>query len=117
MHLADYRVEGNRGPIYPKETAGPRPDDDSVPYVYVSTQKKGIKLTHQFRASFVLGVPIEIARHRGLIISALVILACGLLMSSVWLAAGVSMIVGLCAQILGAVEYKAERWLKAAIAG
>ena len=88
-----------------------RPSDDRVPLVWVSTQTRGIKLRFQSDLSVVLGVPVKIAMVRGLALSALVLIGCGMLISNAWLAATIAMIFGLTVQPIGALEYKVERYI------
>jgi hypothetical protein len=80
-------------------------------------QLKGAKLKYQFRSNVVIGVPVQIATVRGLVVAGLVFVLCPLFLRSVWAASGVTMLAGLFAQLLGALEYKAERWLRNLIAG
>jgi hypothetical protein len=116
-HRREYRVRVfNRGQILQFSYLCTR-NDDVQPFIFVDTQLKGARLKQQVRLSFVLGVPLQIAAIRGLVMSAVTLLACGLLLHSVWWASGISIIVGLFGQHLGAAEYKAERWIWKVLAG
>jgi len=118
VHSRDYHVEVfNRGQLLRFNYLCTRPTDDAQPEVFVSTQLKGAKLKYQVRSNLMLGVPLQIAAARGLILAMVVVLLCGLYLRSVWAASGVSMLVGLFAQLLGCIEYKGERWLRNLIAG
>jgi hypothetical protein len=106
----------NRGQILQLSYLCTRPGDDAQPAIFVSTQLKGAKLKHQFRSNVIIGVPIQVRLARGLVVAGLVFVVCALFLRSVWAASGISMLVGLFAQFLGALEYKAERWLRNLIA-
>jgi len=117
-HSREYRVPVlNRGQVLQLSYLCTRPNDDAIPAVFVSTQLKGATLKYQFRSNLVLGVPVQLAIGRGLVVASLVVVACALSLRSVWVASGISLVAGLCALLLGAVEYKAERWLRRLLAG
>lgn len=89
-----------------------RPVDDRVPLVWVSTQTPGVKLKYKAHSNVVLGVPVTITLWRGLIVSVLTVIGCGLFLSNIWIAAIIAMIVGLTVHFIGALEYKVERYLR-----
>jgi len=93
------------------------PDTDDAPGVFVSTLYPAVKLKYQHFASFVIGVPVHIAVPRGLIVTLLVVGGCGALIGNTWVAASIAAIVGLSAQILGALLYQVERWLVRTVTG
>lgn len=93
------------------------PNTDDAPGVFVNTLYPAVKLKYQHFASFVLGVPVHIAAPRGLIVTLLVVGGCGALLSNSLVAASIAAGVGLSAQILGALLYKAERRLVRAVSG
>jgi hypothetical protein len=75
-----------------------------------------LKLRYQSATSFVLGVPVHIAVPRGLLVSLLVVLACSHFFSNALAGVAVAAVVGLSAQILGALMYKLERAIVRVIA-
>lgn len=93
------------------------PNTDDAPGIFVSTLYPAVKLRHQHFASFVLGVPVHVAAPRGLLVAILVVVGCGALLGNSWLAAAIAALVGLFAQILGSLLYKAERWVVRAVSG
>ena len=93
------------------------PSSDEPPAVFVATLLKGVKLKYQVASNLFLGVPVNVTGARGLLISVLVVVACGLFLSNVWVAAAASMTVGLIARLFGALEYKVERLVRDLIAG
>ena len=117
-HSREYRVPVlNRGQILQLTYLCTRPVDDAQPAVFVSGQLKGAKLKYQVRSNLVVGVPVQVAITRGLAVAGIVVVACGLSLQSVWAASGISMVVGLFAQLVGAAEYRGERWLRRLISG
>lgn len=117
-HSREYRLPVlNRGQLLQFSYLCTRPLDDAPPAVFVATQLKGAKLKYQVRSNLVLSVPVQVALSRGLVIAAAVVVASGLSLRNVWAASGISMAVGLFAQLVGALEYKAERWLRNLITG
>jgi len=118
LHSREYHVPVlNRGQLLQLHYLCTRPSDDESPLLFVSTQLKGAKLKHQFRSNLIVGVPVQVALPRGLVVASLIFLASGAFLRSVWAASALSMLAGLFAQLLGAMEYKVERWLKNLIAG
>jgi hypothetical protein len=112
-HSREYRVPVfNRGQVLRFNYLCTRPGDDTWPFVYMSTQLKGGKLVQQIRTNIVLGVPVHLAAARGSVLSVLAVIACGLFVRNVWIASSICMSVGLWAQIIGALQYKGERWLR-----
>jgi hypothetical protein len=93
------------------------PNTDELPGIFLSTLYPAMKLKYQPLASFVLGVPVHIAAPRGLIVTLITVGLCGILIDNAWLAAAISAVVGLSAQIFGSLLYKAQRWLFRAISG
>lgn len=91
--------------------------NDQHPEVCLSTLTRGVKLKYQDNLNCTIGVPVKVATMRGLVISVLVVIGLGLIATNVWLTASISMLVGLCAQFLGAVEYRAERFIINLITG
>lgn len=117
-HSREYRVPVlNRGQLLQLTYLCTRPTDDAEPTVFVSAQLKGAKLKYQVRSNFVVGVPVQVAIARGLVVAGVVVVACGLSLQSVWAASGIGMAVGLFAQVVGAVEYRGEQWLRRLISG
>lgn len=93
------------------------PSTDDAPGLFVSTLYPAVKLRYQHFASFVLGVPVHIAAPRGLLVTIFVVAGCGALLRTSWVAAAIAALVGLSAQIFGALLYKAERRLIRAVSG
>lgn len=119
-HNREYRVPVmNRGQKLNFTFLCTKPNDDSDPGIFLSTISKGIRLK-RLRTPYVVlnpifGVPIPVALARGLMIAVVVVILCGLLLENAWIAAVISMVVGLVAQTLGALVYIAERFVKNAI--
>lgn len=107
----------NRGQLLHLNYLCTRPNDDVVPYVFVDLQLKGAKLKHEFRANFVVGVPAQAASLRGLFITVVAVGILGAFGHNSLVVSAVAAVIGLVAQLLGALEYKAERWLRELIAG
>jgi len=117
-HSREYCVPVlNRGQILQLTYLCTRPGDDAQPAVHVGSQLKGAKLMYQVRSNLVVGVPAQVAITRGLVVAGIVVVACGLSLQSVWVASGISMVVGLFARLVGAAEYRGERWLRRLISG
>ncbi|MGH9504190.1 MAG: hypothetical protein ACRD20_15175 [Terriglobales bacterium] len=117
-HSRDYLLGVfNRGQLLRLNYLCTRPNDDVSPELLVSTLLKGARLSRQDRQKLFYGVPMQIARYRGLVIVALIILACGHYLHSVWMAAILGMLAGLVVLGIGVVEYKAERWIWRLITG
>jgi hypothetical protein len=117
-HRREYHLPVfNRGQTLKFNYLCTRPNDDNVPGVFIDTQLKGAKLKYQARLNFVMGVPIQIAALRGLLISLVVLGLSAWKLHQIWATAAICMIVGLFAQALGAVEYKCERWLRNLVIG
>jgi hypothetical protein len=117
-HSREYHVPVlNRSQVLQLSYFCTRPGDDAPPTIFVSTQLKGAKLQHQLRSNVVIGVPVEVAAARGLVVAGVVFVVCGLYLRSVWAASGISMLTGLLAHLFGAIEFKAQRWLRNLIAG
>lgn len=96
-------------------------NDDSPPNIDISTPSKGVRLK-RLRSPFVIlkpifGVPIPIATRRGLLCAVAAVVLCSLFIWKVWLAATLSVAVGLFAQVIGAAIYRAEKYLKDALGG
>ena len=96
-----------------------KPNDDLDPGIFLSTISKGIRLKRLRTPYLILkpifGVPIPVALARGLVISVVVVIFCSFFMKTVWLTSVISMAVGLTSQILGAIVYRFERFVKNAI--
>lgn len=93
-----------------------KPSDDKDPGIFLSTSSKGVRLK-RLRAPFVIlnpifGVPIPVALVRGIVIALIVVVLCGLFLDSVWIAAVLSMAIGLTGQVFGAVLYRIEKFLR-----
>ena len=117
-HSREYLVPVfNRGQVLELSYLCTRPDSDEAPYVFVSTQLKGVVLKLQVRSNFVLGVPVQVTLPRGLIVAIVAVAFCTLWLNTVWLASLIGVVVGLFAQFVGALVYKVERWLRKLIAG
>lgn len=117
-HGRDYRVPVfNRGQLLQHTYLCTRPADDVPPAIFLSMQLKGAKLKYQVRSNLVVGVPAQVAIPRGLVVAVLCVFVCGFSLGNVWAASGISMVVGLFAQLIGAAEYKGERWVRELIAG
>lgn len=117
-HSRDYLVPVfNRGQLLQFSYLCSRPADDLVPGVFVSTQLKGAKLEQHVRAGFVLGVPLQTVIVRWVILSVFTVVACGFFLHKVWVGSLICMLVGLFAQYLGALMYKAERGIWNLFAG
>jgi hypothetical protein len=96
-----------------------KPNDDTDPGIFLSTISKGIRLK-RLRTPFVIlnpifGVPIPASLARGLVIAMVVVILCILFVQTVWVAAVISMAVGLTGQIFGALLYRIERFVKNAL--
>ena len=112
-HSREYRVPViNRGQVLRLNYLCTRPADDTTPFVFVSTALKGARLVQQFPTNRVFGVPVPLAAIRGSVISVLIVIGCGLFVRNVWIASAISMSVGLWAQMIGAFQYRSERWLR-----
>ena len=93
------------------------PGTDEPPGIFVSTLYPGMKLKRRNFAPLVLGVPVHVAAPRGLLVTVLAVILCGVFVGNSWIAAVIPAVVGLTAQIYGAWLYKAERWLVRAVSG
>jgi hypothetical protein len=93
-----------------------KPNDDLDPGIYISTPSKGVRLKRLRNPAVIIkpiwGVPVPAAISRALVLSILVIFACGLFINNVWLASFISMAIGLSGQIFGALTYKIEKFIK-----
>lgn len=117
-HSREYTVPVlNRGDLLQFNYLCTKPNDDGQPSVFVGTQLKGAKLKLEARSNLLYGVPLQYALTRGLTVSAFVVLLCGLLLRSVWAVGIICMAAGLCANLLGWLVYKIERWLRDLISG
>jgi hypothetical protein len=85
------------------------------PRVYPEIVHKGITLKYQANVQSFWGVPVPVAIVRGLILCVMLYLILGVYVSSVWVVSGVMLAAGLFAQALGAIEYRAESWLRKAL--
>jgi len=111
-HSREYTVPVfNRGQRLPFTYLCINPTTDTPPNVFVSTLYPGGTVRWQPVSSLVLDVPVQVAIVRGLIATVLVVLASGVFPSNAWFATGVGAAIGLSAQLVGALEYKAERCL------
>ncbi len=103
-HSREYLVPVfNRGQVLELSYLCTRPDDDEAPYVFVSTQLKGVVLKPQVRSNFVLGVPVQVTLPRGLMVATVAIVLCTLWLKTVWVASLIGVVVGLFAQFVGAL--------------
>ena len=117
-HQRDYQLKVfNRGQLIRITYLCTRPNDDRPPEIFVSTLLKGARLIYQQRQALYYGVPSPVALLRGLMMSALAVVGCALFVRRVWLAAVLSLVVGLAVLPIGAATYKLERWLRNKIAG
>lgn len=117
-HSREYVVPVfNRGQLIQFTYLCTRPNHDDLPAVWVSTLLKGARLTFHARQTLTLGVPVPSAAIRGLVITLLAFVGCGMLVGNVWVASAIMMVVGLFAQIFGALEFKVERWFKGVMQG
>lgn len=117
-HNREYAIPiFNRGQVADMSYLCTRPNDDIQPFLFVSTQLKGVRLIHDQRQVLASGVPLQAALLRGLLTCLLTVLFCTVYLHRVWLASALCLIVGLFAQLIGAFEYKAERSIWKALAG
>jgi len=114
----DYRLSVfNRGQLLKLNYLCTRPNDDVQPGLFVGTLLKGARLVRQDQPRILFAVPVHLALYRGLTIVILTTLACSLYLHSVWIAAFLSLVAGLAVIFIGAMEYRAERWLWKLITG
>jgi len=117
-HAREYEIPiFNRGQIIELSYLCTRPADDAQPYLFVSTQLKGAKLVQDDRPLTAAGVPLQAALLRGILTCLLTVAFCTIFIHRVWLASVLCLMVGLFAQLIGALEYKAERAVWKALAG
>jgi hypothetical protein len=107
----------NRGQLLELNYLCTRPNDDLEPSVFLSTQLKGATLALRVRSHFVLGVPIQASLPRGLIVGLAAVVASAFLLQQAWVAGLIGFVIGLFAQLVGAMGYRAERWLRRVVAG
>jgi len=77
------------------------------PDIFVDVQHQGVALRRQTAQARVFGVPVPTATRLGLLTSILVVIVIGAYVSSLWLAVTVSLLVGLSAQLIGAILCRA----------
>jgi hypothetical protein len=122
-HRREYELPViNRGQKLRFQYLCTKPNDFSDnPGIYIHSPSKGIKLKQSSSPSVVInpiwGVPVPVAIARALILSVLVVLACGIWIESIWAASIIAMVFGLSAQQFGALFYKAERFIWNSVAG
>ena len=87
-----------------------RPNDDLAPSVWLESPNKGVhvKLIRNptIGSTPLLGVPTAKSALLGLVTAGIGALACSLFIKIVWPAALISLVAGLLASLLGAIEYK-----------
>ena len=117
-HRREYLVPVfNRGQVLEFYYACTRPNDDSLPHVFVNAPVKGVKLLYRQTANLVLGVPFELALVRGTVSALLVSALAAWLSGSIWIATAVGFLAGYTALAQGALVSKAMRRLWTAIFG
>jgi len=97
------------------------PNDDNEPNVHISTITKGVRLKWQRTPHLIVrpifGVPVPVALTRALVLAVVTLFASGMWVSNIWLASAICMFVGLAGQLLGALAYRAERFVRQMIVG
>lgn len=105
----------NRGQKIQISLLSTRPDDDITPEIFISTQTKGIEIKRVNKPYIILyeifGVPINVALFRGLIILFIISIALGLFLKNIWVAVIMAAICGSISNLLGALEYKFEKFV------
>lgn len=87
------------------------------PGVFPDLLSRGVRLVYEDAPWLVFGVPVKAARNRGLAVALLAVVFSGILLNSVWTAGIICMLVGLAAQLFGALVYRGERFFRRLIAG
>jgi hypothetical protein len=85
------------------------------PSLWLDALHPGLKLRYHRRHALIWNVPQPQAALAGLCLAVPVVVAVGLTVDSVWLAATVSMVFGFVAQLPGAGVIHAWRWVRAKI--
>ena len=101
----------NRGQRLSLQYVCTRPQDDQLPNVFINAPVKGVRLVHEPRVNFILGVPVELAAIPGMAMAVLISAASAAYLQSIWLTATLSVLAGLTALPNGALVYKASRRL------
>ena len=94
-----------------------RPNDDLLPSIFVNMVFKGARLQYRQLANVVWGAPAPAAILRGLLVTLAAIVLSALYLSNPWTIAVVCALVGLFAQMPGALLWRGERWLRRLVAG
>ena len=87
------------------------PGGQSGPAVWVDMLHPGLRIQFRPNIPHVHGVPVKTAVLVGLAASLVVLILCGIYVSNVWLAATVTLVVGIIAQLVGAYLYRLVRFV------
>lgn len=88
-----------------------------MPSIWVSVERKGVKLKFKAPQGKVFGVQLAAASVVGLIMGIVVLVLLGVFVTNVWLAALGALAYGLSAQLFGALVIRASRKVRDAIGG
>lgn len=117
-HRREYLVPVlNRGQTLNLQYVCTRPHDDKAPMVFINAPVKGVRLVHQPRVNFILGVPTELAAVPGVAMAVLISAASAASLQQIWLVAVVSVLAGFTALPIGALVHKAWRRLWSTLFG
>jgi hypothetical protein len=115
-HSREYAIPVlNRGQTVYLNYICTRPADDQTPTISIDTLAKGVKLKCAVVTNTFWGVPMPIAVSRGLVATVITVILCILFLKQIWLVAVICAVAGLITQVPGALIYKLERRIKAAI--
>lgn len=88
------------------------PNQNETPEIWVDLLHPGAQIEFRLLTQQIHGVPVRLALPLGLLASLFVLVALSFLVSEVWAAALIAMVVGLVAQSIGAWIYRAFRFIK-----
>lgn len=112
-HSREYHVPVlNRGQRAVMHILTTIPNQNESPLIWVDLLHPGAQIQFRLLTQQIHGVPVKLALPLGLLASIAVLIAVSFLLSEVWAAALIAMIVGLGAQSIGAWVYRGVRFVK-----
>ena len=112
-HSREYHVPVlNRGQRAVMHFLTTVPNQNETPAAWVDLLHPGAQIQFRLLTQQIHGVPVKLALPLGLLASLAVLLAVSYLLTEVWAAAVIAMVVGLIAQSIGAWIYRAIRFVK-----
>lgn len=112
-HSREYQVPVlNRGQRTVMHLLTTAPDPNEPPAIWVDLLHPGAQIQFRPLTQQIHGVPVKLALPLGLLVSLAALVAVSILLTEVWAAALIAMVIGLFAQSVGAWVYRGIRFVK-----